>query len=307
MEKIRTPVPPFFDRYGSMLNRQHAASPVLLTLMHRWLHHARITAKLSLQCVAILVLFEMHAIGGMVLIDDFLNTSGTASIPNHTSTGQESSVASATTSLTGNYLFNTRSVLISDTSRSIQYAFFYINSFDFPDGAGTAQIRQLIQATLSGDGVQNMAITYANSDSAPVNLGNATAFRLTKSNAFANFGGTALNLWVTTSSGTYKANLETGVTSEFINKEANIGLSDFTLNGQFGGAILTPAALQSVLSVELRAISSSSGGGGGASLDVDLTNFSIVTSAVPEPSTYGMALTGLACGGYFVKRRRKQA
>ena len=29
--------------------------------------------------------------------------------------------------------------------------------------------------------------------------------------------------------------------------------------------------------------------------------------AVPEPSTYAMALAGLACGGYLVRRRRKRA
>jgi hypothetical protein len=28
--------------------------------------------------------------------------------------------------------------------------------------------------------------------------------------------------------------------------------------------------------------------------------------AVPEPSTRAMALTGLACGGYVVRRRRKR-
>jgi hypothetical protein len=30
-------------------------------------------------------------------------------------------------------------------------------------------------------------------------------------------------------------------------------------------------------------------------------------SAVPEPSTYAMALAGLACGGYSMFRRRKRA
>jgi hypothetical protein len=30
-------------------------------------------------------------------------------------------------------------------------------------------------------------------------------------------------------------------------------------------------------------------------------------AVVPEPSTYVMALAGLACGGYLVKRRRKRA
>ena len=33
----------------------------------------------------------------------------------------------------------------------------------------------------------------------------------------------------------------------------------------------------------------------------------ITVAAVPEPSTYAMALAGLACGGYLVRRRRKRA
>ena len=32
-----------------------------------------------------------------------------------------------------------------------------------------------------------------------------------------------------------------------------------------------------------------------------------VVTAVPEPSTYAMALAGLACGGYSMFRRRKRA
>jgi hypothetical protein len=31
------------------------------------------------------------------------------------------------------------------------------------------------------------------------------------------------------------------------------------------------------------------------------------TVAVPEPSTYAMALAGLACGGYSMFKRRKRA
>jgi hypothetical protein len=30
-------------------------------------------------------------------------------------------------------------------------------------------------------------------------------------------------------------------------------------------------------------------------------------AVVPEPSTYAMALAGLACGGYSMSRRRKRA
>jgi hypothetical protein len=44
----------------------------------------------------------------------------------------------------------------------------------------------------------------------------------------------------------------------------------------------------------------------GGSLRLDLMTVSSVT-AVPEPSPYAMALAGLACGGYVVWRRRKQA
>jgi hypothetical protein len=51
-------------------------------------------------------------------------------------------------------------------------------------------------------------------------------------------------------------------------------------------------------------------------LDLDLNpndSTSIMNSArfnvavVPEPSTYAMALAGLACGGYSMFRRRKRA
>ena len=37
--------------------------------------------------------------------------------------------------------------------------------------------------------------------------------------------------------------------------------------------------------------------------DVSLT----LVAAVPEPSTYAMALAGLACGGFSMWRRRKRA
>ena len=43
--------------------------------------------------------------------------------------------------------------------------------------------------------------------------------------------------------------------------------------------------------------------GSGGSMRIDL----VTVSAVPEPSTYAMALAGLACGGYLVRRRRKRA
>jgi hypothetical protein len=38
-----------------------------------------------------------------------------------------------------------------------------------------------------------------------------------------------------------------------------------------------------------------------------LTNGDTVAVGVPEPSTYAMALAGLACGGYSMFRRRKRA
>ena len=40
---------------------------------------------------------------------------------------------------------------------------------------------------------------------------------------------------------------------------------------------------------------------------LDVINISFRLAAVPEPSTYAMALAGLACGGYVVFRRRKRA
>jgi len=42
---------------------------------------------------------------------------------------------------------------------------------------------------------------------------------------------------------------------------------------------------------------------GGRSLDDFAINGTV---AVPEPSTYAMALAGLACGGYSMFRRRKR-
>jgi hypothetical protein len=44
-------------------------------------------------------------------------------------------------------------------------------------------------------------------------------------------------------------------------------------------------------------------GGGTGTVVVD----SVAVTAVPEPSTYAMALAGLACGGYSIFRRRKRA
>jgi sugar lactone lactonase YvrE len=37
------------------------------------------------------------------------------------------------------------------------------------------------------------------------------------------------------------------------------------------------------------------------------STYMTVAAVVPEPSTYAMALAGLACGGYLVRRRRKRA
>jgi formylglycine-generating enzyme required for sulfatase activity len=43
------------------------------------------------------------------------------------------------------------------------------------------------------------------------------------------------------------------------------------------------------------------------SVESDVYGFRLASPAVPEPSTYAMALAGLACGGYSVFRRRKRA
>jgi sulfatase modifying factor 1 len=40
---------------------------------------------------------------------------------------------------------------------------------------------------------------------------------------------------------------------------------------------------------------------------LEVSNLGFRLAAVPEPSTYAMALAGLACGGYLVRRRRKRA
>jgi hypothetical protein len=44
--------------------------------------------------------------------------------------------------------------------------------------------------------------------------------------------------------------------------------------------------------------------GSGNVVDVQVM---LLTVAVPEPSTYCMALAGLACGGYSMFRRRQRA
>jgi len=45
----------------------------------------------------------------------------------------------------------------------------------------------------------------------------------------------------------------------------------------------------------------------GSHLPATGTQTFVAVTAVPEPSTYAMALAGLACGGYVVRRRRKRA
>jgi len=51
----------------------------------------------------------------------------------------------------------------------------------------------------------------------------------------------------------------------------------------------------------------STNGGSAWSNSTPATISSISINAVPEPSAYCMALAGLACGGYTMFRRRKQA
>ena len=46
---------------------------------------------------------------------------------------------------------------------------------------------------------------------------------------------------------------------------------------------------------------------GGLSWERSTSATAMTISVVPEPSTYAMALAGLACGGYLRFRRRKQA
>jgi formylglycine-generating enzyme required for sulfatase activity len=54
-------------------------------------------------------------------------------------------------------------------------------------------------------------------------------------------------------------------------------------------------------------LSSSYNGTRDPSYEDDIFGFRLAAVAVPEPSTYAMALAGLACGGYLVRRRRKLA
>ena len=55
-------------------------------------------------------------------------------------------------------------------------------------------------------------------------------------------------------------------------------------------------------------LSSSARDSGGPAVEYDYLGFRLAAPvAVPEPSTYAMALAGLACGGYSLFRRRKRA
>jgi len=54
-------------------------------------------------------------------------------------------------------------------------------------------------------------------------------------------------------------------------------------------------------------VSSAVRGTSDASFDSSLSTGFRLASPIPEPSTYAMALAGLACGGYVVRRRWKQA
>jgi hypothetical protein len=56
------------------------------------------------------------------------------------------------------------------------------------------------------------------------------------------------------------------------------------------------------------ALDSSTRSSYGPSTDIVNLGFRVTSAvAVPEPSTYALALAGLACGGYTLFRRRKPA
>jgi hypothetical protein len=97
-------------------------------------------------------------------------------------------------------------------------------------------------------------------------------------------------------------------TVEFYNE----ALSDIvnTYSGTASGLSASPTFVPMSLSLAGTGDFSSIGGmqltwmgGGTGTVVVD----SVAVTAVPEPSTYAMALAGLACGGYSIFRRRKRA
>ena len=78
--------------------------------------------------------------------------------------------------------------------------------------------------------------------------------------------------------------------------------------GQFAGGVTTvsaPLVWQPSVPTTVMDIWELVGDGNSGTAFGDLALTSMV--AVPEPSTYAMALAGLACGGFSMWRRRKQA
>lgn len=225
------------------------------------------------------------------VIDDFMITSSTAAIPYHVANTSGTSSASASTSLVGDYIFDTRSLAITDTSFGSPYTFFNSNSFSFPNGPGMARIDQGLTATVAGQGTQSMVVTYSNFDGHVVDLSGVDSFQLTRSNPFSSGGGpdwggsgTWLRLSVLTASGEYIAPLESTLSTEFIGGVADLGLTDFYKLGgnSIFGPFLTRAALGSVSAVRLLQSSSASAGplsSGSGYRTIDLTGI----RAVPEP------------------------
>jgi len=226
------------------------------------------------------------------LIDDFMITSGTASLPSMkmSQSGSASRIESASTGLGEGYVFNERALELRDENQMTSNGWFYGNSFSFPSGPGLGRISQSVWAdtTRYGFGEQSLSITYRNSSLTPSDLSFADGFRFGKSNSFQSNGSSGTRLFVTTDSGTFIASLEAGGGNEggWTNFGRDIRLSDFTLNGQWQGAQLTKSALRSTQSIQIR-----SGGStwlvGYGFTTIDLNRFEIIPQSIAVTITSG--------------------
>ena len=111
--------------------------------------------------------------------------------------------------------------------------------------------------------------------------------------------------------GTFAVDLGASGTSDFIDVSGTFSIANATLDVMVGvpdtGLAYIIAQYDTLLG-EFATIT----GLPGASWHVDynyqsLNQIAIVSVPVPEPSTYAMALAGIACGGYSMFRRRKRA
>jgi hypothetical protein len=101
--------------------------------------------------------------------------------------------------------------------------------------------------------------------------------------------------------------LTAGTTYWMVVSDANAVSNSSAFNWFANAAFAGPTAQNGSGWSYAGAKQSGNGGATWGSNNAGASFSSISINAVPEPSTYAMALAGLACGGYGVFRRRKRA